>query len=133
MDVCIIFYWSFVEPADLRLIHYGKSEILQCIDLMEPEWDNLMVFDAALYGADSNVVQGHYDPSQLYNKRSTMPKTNLPKTLEQQKSYMSDELGFPNVYQYKRCDAYLKANSKSAAAPLQMYPVGRRLYWTYVH
>ena len=119
-------------PDDLKLIHYGKSEVLQSVDLMEEEYDNLMVFDPALYGGQGQIVQGQFDPSQFYTKRGKVPHTNLARNLKDVKTYMSDELGFPNSYEHLACEAYLKANSRDPKEPLRMYPVSGRLYWTVV-
>ena len=36
--------WSLVEPPDLRLVHFGRQEILSRIASMEPEYDEKLVW-----------------------------------------------------------------------------------------
>ena len=43
-------YSTFVDAPPLQLMHIGKQEVLGLIDLMEDEWDQLLVFDPAAYG-----------------------------------------------------------------------------------
>ena len=48
----------FIEPPDLHLIHYGKKEVLALISLLEPEWDQLMVFGDNLGDKDTTPADG---------------------------------------------------------------------------
>ena len=36
--------WLFVEPPDYHLIHYGKQEVLACINAMEPEYEDVLAW-----------------------------------------------------------------------------------------
>ena len=114
----------------MRLLHFGRREVELCIDLMEPQWDDLMVFDPAMYGGQSSVMQAPYDPAQQYNVRGKVPKITLKKELRHVQNYMSAELGFDSVYSMRSCEAYLASNSGNLDTPLKMYPVSmiRRLY-----
>ena len=51
MDVNTI----FIDPPDLRLIHYGKKEVLALISLLEPEWDQPMKFGDNIGGQGYNT------------------------------------------------------------------------------
>ena len=53
----------FIDPPDLCLIHYGKKEVLALISLLEPEWDQLMVFGDNLGDKDTTPAATR-DPSQ---------------------------------------------------------------------
>ena len=113
---------------------------------MEDQWDNLMLFDAAMYTEDQSSHlkdEQHWDPTQVYGVRGKMPKS-VPKALEHVKTQRSDELGFQSDYELKRIEAYLRLN-QSSEQNLQIVAVRRlsgrlllmllacgRMYWTFV-
>ena len=53
MDVYNGCLYNIVEPPDLRLIHYGKKEVLALISLLEPESDQPMAFGDNLGDKDT--------------------------------------------------------------------------------
>ena len=139
-------FWAFVALAPIKLYHFGKREVLEHINLMEDEWDNLMLFDTALYTEDQSSHlkdEQHWDPTQVYGVRGKMPKS-VPKALEHVRTQHSDELGLQSDYELKRIEAYLRLN-QSSEQNLQIVAVRRlsgrlllmllicgRLYWTFV-
>ena len=96
MDVSTI----FIDPPDLRLIHYGKKEVLALISLLKPEWDQLMTFGDNLGDKDTTPAATK-DPSQRWGVVSTMPKMNVPLKLQQRKMPESDALGLESEYDYR--------------------------------
>ena len=84
--VCIyvLNIWTFVDLAPIKLFHFGKREVLEHVNLMEDQWDNLMLFDAAMYMEDQTSHlkdEEHWDPTQVYGVRGKLPKS-VPKALE---------------------------------------------------
>ena len=58
-------YLTFVEVPPLWHMHIGKREVLALIDLMEDEWDRLMIFDPSAFGLEGGVAPS-VDPQQQY-------------------------------------------------------------------
>ena len=121
----------FIEPPDLHLIHYGKKEVLALISLLEPEWDQPMVFGDNLGDKDTTPAATR-DPSQRWGVVSTMPKMNVPLKLQHKKMPESDALGLESEYEYRRLVAYLKANSSDPDRPFMAFPVSRQSHWTFI-
>ena len=121
MDVSTI----FIDPPDLRLIHYGKKEVLALISLLEPEWDQPMKFGDNLGDKDTTPASTK-DPSQRWGVVCNMPKMNVPLKLQERKTPESDALGLESDYDYRRLVAYLKANSSDPEQPYRAFPVSRR-------
>ena len=115
----------FIDPPDLRLIHYGKKEVLVLISLLEPEWDQPMAFGDNLRDKDTTPAATR-DPSQRWGVVSTMPKMNVPLKLQQRKMPESDALGLESEYEYRQLVAYLKANSSDPDQPYMAFPVSKR-------
>ena len=123
--------FNIVEPSDLRLIHYGKKEVLALISLLEPEWDQPMTFGDNL-GKKDMTPAAISDPSQRWGVTSTMPKMNVPLKLQDKRTPESDSLGLENEFEYRRLMVYLKANSSDEDRPFKAFSVSRRFYWTFV-
>ena len=123
--------FNIVEPSDLRLIHYGKKEVLALISLLEPEWDQPMAFGDNL-GKKDTTPAAISDPSQRWGVTSTMPKMNVPLKLQDKRTPESNSLGLENEFEYRRLMAYLKANSSDEDRPFKAFSVSRRFYRTYV-
>ena len=121
----------FIDPPDLRLIHYGKKEVLALISLLEPEWDQPMTFGDNLGDKDTTPAATK-DPSQRWGVVSTMPKMNVPLKLQQKRMPESDALGLESEYEYRRLVAYLKANSSDPDRPYMAFPVSRRNHWMFI-
>ena len=126
MDVSTI----FIDPPDLRLIHYGKKEVLALISLLEPEWDQPMAFGDNLGDKDTTPAATK-DPSQRWGVVSDMPKMNVPLRLQQRRTPESDALGLESEYKYRWLVAYLKANSSDPEWPYMAFPVSRRNHQTF--
>ena len=116
-------YSTFVDAPPLRLMHIGKQEVLGLIDLMEDEWDQLLVLDPAAYGL-KGTIDPTVDPQQVRGVHGVMVKKPAKK-LKEQRSLTADNLGFCDTFEYKWTEAYLKANSEDANNPLTMFPVSR--------
>ena len=121
----------FIDPPDLRLIHYGKKEVLALISLLEPEWDQPMMFGDNLGDKDTTPAATK-DPSQRWDVVSTMLKMNVPLKLQQRKMPESDAFGLESEYDCRRLVAYLKANSSDPEQPYMAFPVSRRNHWTFI-
>ena len=121
----------FIDLPDLRLIHYGKKEVLALISLLEPEWDQLMAFGDNLGDKDTTPAATR-DPSQRWGVVSTMPKMNVPLKLQQKKTPESDALGLESEYEYRQLVAYLKANSSDPERPFMAFPVSRQNHWMFI-
>ena len=121
----ILDVYTISDPPPLRLVHYGKKETLALVSLLEPEWDQPMLFG-------SNVGDKRYDTcfsGRSFTKWgvvSRMPKFNIPKKLEEVMTPESESLGLSSEYEYRRLLQYLKANSRDPARPLKPFPVSRR-------
>ena len=126
MDVSTI----FIDPPDLRLIHYGKKEVLALISLLEPKWDQPMTFGDNLGDKDTTPAATK-DPSQRWGVVSDMPKMNVPLRLQQRRMPESDALGLESKYEYRRLVAYLKANSSDPERPYIAFLVSRRKNQTF--
>ena len=63
----------FVEAPPLQLMHLGKAKVLGLIDIMEDEWDQLMVFDPAAYGLEG-TIDPSLDPQQQWGIHGVLPK-----------------------------------------------------------
>ena len=111
----------FVEAPPLRLMHLGKAEVLGLIDLMEEEWDQLMVFDPVVFGLEGSI-DPTLDPQQQWGIHGVLPKKPSGK-LKLERSLVADNFGFANTYEYKQTEAYLKANSEDPNNPLTMFGV----------
>ena len=96
----------------MALYHFGKREALEFIDLMEDQWDDLMLFDAALYTksqASHLKDEEHWDPAQVYGVRGKMPKAE-PEALKNVKTQRSDELCLASDFELKQVEGYLRLN-----------------------
>ena len=125
-------YWSFVDVPDLHLYHLGHKEVELLIDLMEPEFDELMLFDPKQYGKDGEIQDNVYDPSQMPGKQSIKPKYNIENSLKDRRTPESDSFCLESQYHYKKLLHYLKVNSRDRARPLTPIGVSGHLYWTLV-
>ena len=118
-------YSTFVEAPPLRLVHVGKQEVLGLIDLMEDQWDQMMIFDPAAWGLEGEIDTSR-DPQQVYGIRGNMPKMP-PKKLQDERTLRSNHLAFQSQYELLATEAYLKANSENPHRPLTLFEV-----WTNV-
>ena len=85
-------YPTFVEVPPLWLMHIGKREVLALIDLMEDEWDTLMLFNPAAFGLEGGVDPS-VDPQQQYGIKGVMPQ--MPsKKFQEERTLQSNHLGF---------------------------------------
>ena len=114
----------FIDPPDLRLIHYGKKEVLALISLLEPECDQPMTFGDNLGDKDTSPAATK-DPSQRWGVVSDMPRMNVALRLQQRRMPESDALGLESEYNYRQLVAYLKANSSDPEQPYMAFPVSR--------
>ena len=95
------------------------------LSLLEPDWDELMVFGSN-EGEKDTTPASVVDPSQKWGVVSKMPKFNIPKKLEDVKTFESESLGLSSEYEYKRLLQYLKANSRDPQRPLKPFAVSKR-------
>ena len=102
-------------------MHLGKAEVLGLIDIMEDEWDQLMVFDPTVFGLEGSIDPS-LDPQQQWGIHGVLPKKPAGK-LKLERSLAADNFGFANTYEYKQTEAYLKANSEDPNNPLTMFGV----------
>ena len=102
-------------------MHLGKAEVLGLIDIMEDEWDQLMVFDPAAFGLEG-TIDPTLDPQQQWGIHGVLPKKPSGK-LKLERSLVADNFGFASTYEYKQTEAYLKANSEDPNNPLTMFGV----------
>ena len=126
-DVCTNFgclYPTFVEVPPLRLMHIGKREVLALIDLMEDQWDTLMLFDLSAFGLEGGVDPS-VDPQQQYGVKGVMPRMPAKK-LQDERTLRSNHLGFQSQYELLATKAYLKANSAKPSQPLTIFEVRRK-------
>ena len=126
MDVCII-----LDPPPLRIIHYGKKEVLALISLLEPKWDEPMVFGDNRGPKDTTPADTP-DPSQQWGIVSSKKKLTIPLALQNKQTPESDGLGLENDYEYKRLLWYLKTNNSDPDQPYKTGEVSERLYQTLV-
>ena len=108
----IVYIWTFVELAPLELYHFGKREALEFVDLMEDQFDDLMLFDAALYTksqASHLKDEEHWDPTQVYGVRGKLPKA-VPEALKEVKTQRSEELCLASDFELKQVEGYLRLN-----------------------
>ena len=117
-------YPMFVEVPPLWLMHIGKREVLALIDLMEDEWDTLMLFDLAAFGLEGGVDPS-VDPQQQYGVKGVLPRMPAKK-LQDERSSRSNHLGFQSQYELLAMEAYLKANSVDPSQPLTIFKVRRK-------
>ena len=100
-------------------MHIGKREVLALIDLMEDEWDTLMLFDPSAFCLEGGVDQ-FVDPQQQYGVKGVMPR--MPsKKLQEERTLRSNHLGFESQYELLATEAYLKANSAVPSQPLTIF------------
>ena len=121
----ILDVYTISDPPPLRLVHYGKKETLALVSLLEPEWDQPMIFGSNV-GEKDTTPASVVDPSQKWGVVSRMPKFNIPKKLEEVMTPESESLGLSSEYEYRRLLQYLKANSRDPSRPLKPFPVSRR-------
>ena len=107
------------------MVHYGKKETLALLSLLEPEWDELMVFGSN-EGDKDTTPASVVDPSQKWGVTSKVPKFNIPKKLEDVKTFESESLGLASEYEYRRLLQYLKVNSRDPLRPLKPFAVSKR-------
>ena len=105
-------------------MHIGKCEVLALIDLMEDEWDRLMIFDPAAFGLEGGVDPS-LDPQQQYGVKGVMPRMPAKK-LQDERTLRSNHLGFRSQYELLAVEAYLKANSVDPSQPLTIFEVRRK-------
>ena len=105
-------------------MHIGKCEVLALIDLMEDEWDRLMIFDPAAFGLEGGVDPS-VDPQQQYGIKGVMPRMPAKK-LQHERTLRSNHLGFESQYELLAVEAYLKANSVDSSQPLTIFEVRRK-------
>ena len=105
-------------------MHLGKCEVLALIDLMEDEWDRLMIFDPAAFGLEGGVDPSG-DPQQQYGVKGVMPWMPAKK-LQDERTLRSNHLGFRSQYELLAVEAYLKANSADPSQPLTIFEVRRK-------
>ena len=123
-DVCTknkCLYPTFVEVPPLWLMHFGKREVLALIDLMEDEWDRLMIFDPSAFGLEGGVDPS-VDPEQQYGVKGIMPRMPAKK-LQEERTLRPNHLGFQSQYELLATEAYLKANSVEPSQPLTIFKV----------
>ena len=96
---------------------------------MEDRWDELMIFNPAVYGLEGGAVGG-LDPQQECGIKGIVPKAP-PKKYQEVNTVRSLHLGFADEYQLQATEGYLKANS-AGDMPLTLFPVSGRLYWMIV-
>ena len=102
-------------------MYIGKHEVLALIDLMEDEWDTLMLFDPSAFGLEGEVDPS-VDPQQQYGVKGVMPR--MPSTkLQEERTLRSNHLGFQSQYESIATEAYLKANSAVPSQPLTIFEV----------
>ena len=102
-------------------MHIGKHEVLALINLMEDEWDMLMLFDPSAFGLEGGVDPS-VDPQQQYGVKGVMPR--MPsKKLQEERTLRSNHLGFQSQYELLATEAYLKANSAVPSQPLTIFEV----------
>ena len=84
-----------------------------------------MTFGSNVGGKDTTPASV-VDPSQKWGVTSKMPKFNIPKKLEEVKTFESESLGLSSEFEYKRLLQYLKANSRDPSRPLKPFAVSKR-------
>ena len=105
-------------------MHIGKHEVLALIDLMEDEWDTLMLFNLAAFGLEGGVDPS-VDPQQQYSVKGVMPQMPAKK-LQDERTLRSNHWGFQSQYELLATEAYLKANSAEPSQPLTIFEVRRK-------
>ena len=110
----------------MKLFHTGRKEIEGLISLLEIKWDQLMLWDPALYGLEGDLPAHTTDPMQEHNIRSKVPKSNIAHKLKQVQNQESESFLMESVYELKTAQNYLKANSAKAETPWTMFPVSGR-------
>ena len=100
-------------------MHIGKCEVLALIDLMEDEWDRLMIFDPSAFGLEGGVDPS-VDPQQQYGVKGVMPQMPAKK-LQEERTLRSNHLGFQSQYELLATEVYLKANSAEPSQPLTIF------------
>ena len=108
-------YPTFVDVPPLRLTHVGKKEVLGLIDLMEDQWDELMLFNPAVHGLEGEIDTA-FDPHQQYGIKGNMPRMPAKKLMEE-RTLRSNHLAFQSQYELLATEAYLKANSENPNRP----------------
>ena len=84
--------WSLVELPDCRLIHYGKREVLARIEVMEDEYNELLVYEdpgPAVPGASPTG-----DPSKPWGEGISVCGSAHPLKGRLHPSLMADSYGF---------------------------------------
>ena len=76
----------FVEAPPLRLMHIGKAEVSGLIDLMEDQWDQLMVFDPAAYGLEG-TIDPSIGPQQEYGIHGILQKKSFQGNLSWKRAW----------------------------------------------
>ena len=117
-------YPTFVEVPPLWLMHIGKHEVLALINLMEDEWDRLMIFDPSAFGLEGGVDPS-VDPQQQYGVKGIMPRMPAKK-LQEERTLRSNHLGFQSQYELLATEVYLKANHAEPSQLLTIFEVRRK-------
>ena len=92
-----------VEPPDCHLIHYGKRKILARIDVMEPEYEQLLSWEdpgPAVPGEDAT------EPDKPWGDGITVSRSNQPLKGRQTPSLMADSYGFKSQEELLRVQRY---------------------------
>ena len=108
------------------LTHVGKQEVHGLIDMIEDEWDQLMLFDPAAFGKEGGVDPS-IDPQQEYGLKGKMPRLPAKKFMEERR-LTSNHLVFQSQYELLATEAYLKADPNQ---PLKLFEI-RHLYWMFI-
>ena len=102
------------------------------VSLLEDKWDEPMLWDPTQFGIEGDLPASVNDPMQVWGIRSIMPKGKLPNRLKEEQNQETESHLLSDVHELKSVQNYLKANSANAKYPLMMFPVSRRLHWTFV-
>ena len=99
---------SLVEPPNCCLVHYGRKEILACIQVMEVEYDVPMAYvdpGPAIPGAAPTS-----DPDKPRREGITVVGPAQPLKGKITPSLMADSYGFRGEEDWIRVQKYLKAH-----------------------
>ena len=99
---------SLVEPPDCHLVHYGRKEVLACIQAMEEEYDVPMAYvdpGPAIPGAaPTSNLDKPWGGRHYYGWSCSTLKGRITPSL------MADSYGFRGEEEWIRVQKYLKAH-----------------------
>ena len=96
--------WSFVEPTDCRLIHFGKQEILSRIDSMEAEYEQVLSWvDPGADGAGTSSSSSASPWSEGIHVFGVIQPLKGCQTT----NLMADSYGFASIEELSRVQKYL--------------------------